>query len=158
MTTQSPTFRNPFQLDIKPEPDNSLPSNSPWHAILTVPPGGIIPGHFHKPECEGEFDPLNNETYQWVDGSPLYMFRRPPKSDKWEPVVLNENNHTVTMLTLWPHAGVNVRDVPSVMRVFSRVSHFRHNAEGGNVHRLRDKEQPPEILFFLRRLLQHSKA
>ena len=145
-----PTFRNPFGLEIRPEPDATLPGDHQHHAEVTVHPQGFIPAHYHQPGPDGIYDHGNAEIYHWLGGGSLQIFLRASGRGRWQTVLLSEENRTIAILAGWHHGAVAIGKTSVVFRALSRVDHFRANDQGGNVHRLPDGDQPLEIRHLMR--------
>ena len=129
---------NKFGLNVSPEPSSTDAGDKAHNAFITMEPRSVIPAHFHLSET--------GEIYVWIRGGSLHLFLQRPEGGPWVPWHLNARHNILGIPPYWRHGGVALGSVPLVFEAYSRVDHFRNNT-----HQLPDKEQPPHILFFMRR-------
>lgn len=137
--------KNPFGLNIRPEPGKRLPGNAPHHAEVTIDRAGYIPAHYHKSGPNGMYDQSNAEIYYWLRGGTLRIFISPDKGMTWKVVTMNARNRTVAILGGWWHGATVVGGKACVFHALSRADHFRPKSQGGNVYRLPKAKQPLDI-------------
>ena len=142
--------KNPFALIIEPEPDDAKAGDAPHHAQVTIPVNGVIPAHYHRAGDDGQYDHSHVEVYHWLSGGALRVFIREHAKAEWRGLTLCAANPVIAILGNWHHGGFVADRVPCIFRAISRADHFRPESEGGNVHRLPEAQQHPEIAQMIR--------